>query len=159
MSTQIVCHSVGRAKSSGALKRFFAPDNRYLAPILTTCILLAGHLSTTGELSENRAGNCHEHCRRVSSGMAADAQVASSRERIHYRHQRGYPGSLPAYWPYVVCSLLSISSKYVLRLKNRHIWNPSNLESPCSFSLRRRRLAFSGETMSGRCWSSGSSAR
>jgi Na+-translocating ferredoxin:NAD+ oxidoreductase RnfD subunit len=30
-------------------------------------------------------------------------------------------------WPYVVCSLLSISSKYALRVKGRHIWNPSNL--------------------------------
>jgi hypothetical protein len=30
-------------------------------------------------------------------------------------------------WPYIVCSLLSISSKYALRVKNRHLWNPSNL--------------------------------
>ena len=32
----------------------------------------------------------------------------------------------PLVWPYVVCSLLSITSKYVLRVRNRHIWNPSN---------------------------------
>ena len=30
-------------------------------------------------------------------------------------------------WPYVVCSLLSISSKYALRVHGRHLWNPSNL--------------------------------
>ncbi|MBS1746539.1 MAG: RnfABCDGE type electron transport complex subunit D [Bacteroidetes bacterium] len=29
-------------------------------------------------------------------------------------------------WPYVVTSLLSILSKYVLRYKGRHLWNPSN---------------------------------
>ena len=29
-------------------------------------------------------------------------------------------------WPYVVAALLSIMSKYVLRYKGRHIWNPSN---------------------------------
>lgn len=29
-------------------------------------------------------------------------------------------------WPYVVTSLLSILSKYVLRYKGKHIWNPSN---------------------------------
>jgi len=29
-------------------------------------------------------------------------------------------------WPYVVTALLSIMSKYVLRYKGRHLWNPSN---------------------------------
>ncbi len=29
-------------------------------------------------------------------------------------------------WPYALCSMLSIASKYVLRYKGRHIWNPSN---------------------------------
>ena len=32
----------------------------------------------------------------------------------------------PAFWPYALCSLLSITSKYALRFRNRHIWNPSN---------------------------------
>jgi Na+-transporting NADH:ubiquinone oxidoreductase subunit NqrB len=29
-------------------------------------------------------------------------------------------------WPYVMTALLSILSKYVLRYKDRHLWNPSN---------------------------------
>ena len=32
----------------------------------------------------------------------------------------------PAFWPYALCSAISITSKYVLRVKGRHIWNPSN---------------------------------
>ena len=32
----------------------------------------------------------------------------------------------PAFWPYALCSAISIMSKYVLRVKGRHIWNPSN---------------------------------
>jgi len=32
----------------------------------------------------------------------------------------------PAVWPYFVCAVVSIMSKYVLRVNNRHIWNPSN---------------------------------
>jgi len=32
----------------------------------------------------------------------------------------------PAFWPYALCSVLSIMSKYVLRVKGRHLWNPSN---------------------------------
>lgn len=29
-------------------------------------------------------------------------------------------------WPYIFCSVLSIMSKYVMRYKGRHLWNPSN---------------------------------
>jgi Na+-translocating ferredoxin:NAD+ oxidoreductase RnfD subunit len=32
----------------------------------------------------------------------------------------------PEYWPFALCSLLSITSKYALRFRGRHIWNPSN---------------------------------
>jgi Na+-transporting NADH:ubiquinone oxidoreductase subunit NqrB len=32
----------------------------------------------------------------------------------------------PAFWPYVLCAVISIMSKYVLRVQGRHIWNPSN---------------------------------
>jgi Na+-translocating ferredoxin:NAD+ oxidoreductase RnfD subunit len=29
-------------------------------------------------------------------------------------------------WPYIIIAVLSIMSKYVLRYKGRHLWNPSN---------------------------------
>jgi Na+-transporting NADH:ubiquinone oxidoreductase subunit NqrB len=32
----------------------------------------------------------------------------------------------PFMWPYVLASLISIVSKYVLRIRGRHLWNPSN---------------------------------
>jgi len=32
----------------------------------------------------------------------------------------------PWVWPFVLGSVLSIASKYVLRVKGRHLWNPSN---------------------------------
>ena len=32
----------------------------------------------------------------------------------------------PAFWPYALCALISITSKYVLRYRGRHLWNPSN---------------------------------
>jgi Na+-translocating ferredoxin:NAD+ oxidoreductase RnfD subunit len=31
-----------------------------------------------------------------------------------------------AFWPYAVCAAIAITSKYVLRYKGRHLWNPSN---------------------------------
>src|SRR4029077_4196227 len=32
----------------------------------------------------------------------------------------------PAFWPYALCSAISITSKYVLRVRERHLWNPTN---------------------------------
>lgn len=32
----------------------------------------------------------------------------------------------PLIWPYILTALLSIMSKYVLRYKGKHLWNPSN---------------------------------
>jgi len=37
-------------------------------------------------------------------------------------------------WPYAVCSLLAIGSKYVLRYRGRHLWNPTNF-SVCALLL------------------------
>jgi enediyne biosynthesis protein E5 len=33
----------------------------------------------------------------------------------------------PEFWPYALCSAISIVSKYLIRVDGRHIWNPSNL--------------------------------
>ena len=66
-------------------------------------------------------------------------------------HSGGFPNLLSAYisgnsvaillkpsrevlWPFVVCSLLAIGSKYVLRYKGRHLWNPTNF-SVCALLL------------------------
>jgi enediyne biosynthesis protein E5 len=129
MSTQTapVTPSVA-PQSSGALKRFFAPENRYLAPILITCILLAGHLSF-GILESYQ-----KTVLAIVTSIAAELALGWLLMRKWLHPASAYITGIsvgilvrsPAYWPYVVCSLLSISSKYVLRLKNRHIWNPSN---------------------------------
>jgi Na+-translocating ferredoxin:NAD+ oxidoreductase RnfD subunit len=33
----------------------------------------------------------------------------------------------PEFWPYALCSAIAITSKYVIRVDGRHLWNPSNL--------------------------------
>lgn len=32
----------------------------------------------------------------------------------------------PFLWPYALCAMISIASKYVLRYRDQHLWNPSN---------------------------------
>lgn len=116
------------ARAKNPVLRFFSPENRYLAPALITSILLAGHLSF-GILESYQ-----------KTGLAILTAIAA--EMILGRLMFGkwpHPSSAyitgisvgilvrsPAFWPYALCSLLSIMSKYVLRIKDRHIWNPSN---------------------------------
>lgn len=109
-------------------RRAFSVDNRYLPPLLITCILLGAHLSfgilegweRTGlaivtaigaELIMGRLtyGSWPHPASAYISGISAGILVRS-----------------PFLWPYFFTSLISIASKYVLRLRGRHVWNPTN---------------------------------
>ena len=41
----------------------------------------------------------------------------------------------PMFWPYALCSAITITSKYVLRYKGKHLWNPSNFGVSAMFFL------------------------
>jgi hypothetical protein len=103
-------------------------DSRYLAPLFITSILLVGHL-TFGIL---------ESYPRTLLAIGTSIAVELALGRI-FLGRWPHPASSyitgisvgillrsPAYWPYALCSAISITSKYALRWKDRHIWNPSN---------------------------------
>jgi enediyne biosynthesis protein E5 len=111
-----------------AFKKFFSFENRYLAPVLVTVILLIGQL-TFGFL---------ESWWKTSLAIATAIGLEFVLGRLFWG-KWPHPASAyisgisigmlvrsPAIWPYALCSLISITSKYVLRVKDRHIWNPSN---------------------------------
>jgi len=115
--------------SSAAPRRRFQIDKRYLAPLLVTIVLVAGQLSfgfleswtrtalaiLTSILVELVLG-------RLFSGIwphLASAYVSGISVGMLIRS--------PAFWPYALCSAISITSKYLIRVDGRHIWNPSNL--------------------------------
>jgi Na+-translocating ferredoxin:NAD+ oxidoreductase RnfD subunit len=106
----------------------FTIDNRLLPPLLITCILLAAHLSFGVLESYERTA--------LAIGTAIAAELVMG--RLTYG-QWPHPASAyitgisvgilirsPFLWPYFLTSLISIASKYVLRLNGRHLWNPSN---------------------------------
>ena len=109
-------------------KRYFSLDNRYIAPMFITCILIAGHLSF-GILESYR-----------KTGIAIVASIVAELilgriflgkwPNIASAYITGISVGIlvrsPAFWPYVLCAVISIMSKYVLRVQGRHIWNPSN---------------------------------
>jgi Na+-translocating ferredoxin:NAD+ oxidoreductase RnfD subunit len=102
--------------------------NPYLPPVFITLILLVGHFSF-GILESYRktllAIICSMACELVLSRLLvrkwpnlASSYITGISVGILLRS--------PGYWPYAVCALLSITSKYVLRAKGRHLFNPSN---------------------------------
>jgi Na+-transporting NADH:ubiquinone oxidoreductase subunit NqrB len=109
-------------------KRRIGLDNRYVAPIFITCILLAGHLSY---------GILESYPRTVLAIVASIVtEIVLGRiffakwPHLASAYITGISVGIllrsPAFWPYALCSVISISSKYVLRVKGRHLWNPSN---------------------------------
>jgi len=116
------------AATDARWKRWLSLDNRYLAPAFITCILLAGHLSF-GIL---------ESYEKTLLAIVVSIALELMLGRIFYRKWL-HPASAyitgisvgilirsPALWPYALCSAISITSKYVLRVNGRHLWNPSN---------------------------------
>jgi Na+-transporting NADH:ubiquinone oxidoreductase subunit NqrB len=109
-------------------KRFLSLDNRYIAPLFITCILVVGQISFGFLESYKKTGIAiavslisESILGRIFTGKwpnLASAYITVISVGILVRS--------PAIWPYVVCALISIMSKYVLRVKGRHIWNPSN---------------------------------
>jgi len=115
------------AKKAG-WKSFVSLDNRYVPPVFITVILLVGHFSfgileswpktllaivvSIGfDLALGRVfyGNWIHPASAYITGISVGILVRS-----------------PAFWPYALCSAISITSKYVLRFRGRHLWNPSN---------------------------------
>ena len=135
MNTDVVApHSASPATESRVVRpqsllgRFFSLENRYLAPLFITTILLVGQVSfgllesfshtilaiATAMLFEMVLG-------RLFFGKIphlASAYISGISVGILIRS--------PEYWPFALCSAIAITSKYVIRWKGRHLWNPSN---------------------------------
>jgi hypothetical protein len=103
-------------------------DQRYIAPLFITCVLLGAHFSVGVLESPWKTGLAIATAILVEMVLGrlfygklphlASAYVSGISVGILVRS--------PFFWPYALCSAISITSKYVLRVKGRHIWNPSN---------------------------------
>jgi len=127
MSQQSVPITSKRIEST-QWKRFLSPENRYLAPMFITCILIVGHLSFGILESYKKTGLA------IASSLLAELLLGrifvGKWPNLASAYITGISVGIlvrsPAFWPYTVCAVVSIMSKYVLRIKDRHIWNPSN---------------------------------
>ncbi len=117
------------SRASPKPARVLGIDKRFLAPILVTCILLGGDL-TFGVL-ESYWNTALAILSSILLEMALGRLVTGRWPHLASAYITGISVGIlvrsPLLWPYIVCSLLAISSKYAIRVKGRHIFNPSNL--------------------------------
>ena len=103
-------------------------DNRYLGPILITGILAASQLSFGILEGYERTGTAIATA--ILTEMALGRATYGRWPHLASAYITGISVGIlirsPFVWPYFLCSLLSIASKYVLRARGRHLWNPSN---------------------------------
>jgi enediyne biosynthesis protein E5 len=124
-------HAVPAVNAGGvlaAVSRFFSGDNRYLPPLFITLILLVGQVSYGVLESFSRTALA------IATAMAFEIVLT----RLAYRKwpvlasayitgiSVGILIRSPEFWPYALTSAIAITSKYVIRWRGRHIWNPSN---------------------------------
>lgn len=103
-------------------------DNRFLPPLLITTILVVGHF-TFGILE-----GYEKTAIAILSAIGAEMLFGKLTYGRWMHPASAYITGIsvgilirsPFIWPYFFASVISILSKYVLRLDNRHLWNPSN---------------------------------
>lgn len=112
-----------------ARRRLLTLDNRYLAPVLITGILLAGQLGFG--ILESYTRTALAIVSSIVMELILGRLLLGKWPHLASAYITGISVGIlirsPALWPYVLCSLISITSKYVIRWRGRHIWNPSNL--------------------------------
>jgi hypothetical protein len=116
------------ARPASALARFFSPDDRYLPPLLITTILL------TAQISYGVLESFTRTLLAIATSVLFEIVIGRLvRGRIPHLASAYISGisvgillRSPEFWPYALCSGISITSKYVIRWKGRHLWNPSN---------------------------------
>src|SRR6185369_2460221 len=111
-----------------ARRRKLSIDNRYIAPLFITFILVVGHLAYGILESYEKTGLA------IIAAIAAELVLGRIFFGKWLNLASAYISGIsvgilvrsPALWPFALASVLSIMSKYVLRVKGRHLWNPSN---------------------------------
>jgi Na+-translocating ferredoxin:NAD+ oxidoreductase RnfD subunit len=124
----------------------FSFDNRFLAPVFITFILLVGQL--VGGILESYEKTLLAITTAIATEMLLGRLFTGKWPHLASAYITGISVGIlvrsPAVWPYIWCSAVSIMSKYVLRVNNRHIWNPSNFGISAMLFL----ASFTGATLS-----------
>jgi Na+-transporting NADH:ubiquinone oxidoreductase subunit NqrB len=108
--------------------KLFGIDSRFVAPVFITFILLVGQLSYG--ILESYAMTALAIVTAVALELVLGRLLVGRWPHLASAYISGISVGIltrsPYAWPFALCSAISITSKYVLRVRDRHIWNPSN---------------------------------
>jgi Na+-translocating ferredoxin:NAD+ oxidoreductase RnfD subunit len=103
-------------------------NNRYTPPVFITLILLTGHF--TFGILEGFTPIILSIAASILAEVILARLVVGGWKNLSSAYITGISVGIlirsTLLWPFVITAVLSIMSKYVLRYRNRHIWNPSN---------------------------------
>jgi Na+-translocating ferredoxin:NAD+ oxidoreductase RnfD subunit len=129
MSTQTISIPIEPpSNNTTKWRKIFSLENRFVPPIFITVILLAGHFSFG--ILESYTKTLLAIATAIITELILGKIFAGKWPNVASAYISGISVGIllrsPAFWPYALCAAIAITSKYVLRVKNRHLWNPSN---------------------------------
>lgn len=109
-------------------RRWFSMENRFVPPVFITQILLIGHFSFG--ILESWKKTLLAILTSIVAELILGRMVVGKWPNVASAYISGISIGIllrsPAFWPYALAAMIAITSKYVVRYKNRHLWNPSN---------------------------------
>jgi enediyne biosynthesis protein E5 len=109
-------------------KQWLSLENRYVPPVFITLILLIGHL--TYGILESYPKTLLAIATSVVMELILGRIFVGKWPNLASAYITGISVGIlirtPAFWPFALCAGIAITSKYVLRFRGRHLWNPSN---------------------------------
>ena len=137
-----------------ASRKKFQVDPRFIAPIVITCILLAGQV--TAHVLEDYRKTLLAIGVSMVTELVLGRMFTGKWPHLASAYVSGISVGIllrsPEFWPYALCAAISITSKYVIRVNGRHLWNPSNLGIVCMLLLAPRYVATLGIQWDNRIW-------
>ncbi|MBK8148448.1 MAG: hypothetical protein IPK58_09615 [Acidobacteria bacterium] len=123
MSTNVI-----QLSPAPEVEKIFGIDTRFVMPILITVILLVGQL--TFGILESYPQTITAILVSIALEITFSLMVYGKFPHLASAYISGISVGIltrsPEFWPFALCAAISVASKYVIRVKGRHIWNPSN---------------------------------
>jgi hypothetical protein len=125
--TPEISAEAGPVTSAAASSRWRL-DPRLHSPLWITLVLLVGHVSAG--ILESPSQLVLAIAAAVAAELLLGRVTRGSWPTIASPYMTGASVGMllrsPEYWPFAWCAVVSIMSKYVIRLDGRHVFNPSN---------------------------------
>ncbi len=136
-------YEIKKVPQSGFISEWLKKNFQYIPPAFITLILLVGQL--TYGILDNYLNLVVAILTSVVAEIVLARLVLGTRKNLASAYITGISVGIlirsNVLWPYFITALISIMSKYVLRYKGRHLWNPSNFGVSWMLALQTTSVA------------------